>query len=75
MKRGTNPKSLEALKIATKKRKKNAQKANMTLSPEAIALLDTEAQKQGISRSELVERYARSLGIPPGLSLPSQSAV
>jgi hypothetical protein len=33
----------------------------MTLTPTAIALLDAKAQSLGISRSEVIEQYARSL--------------
>lgn len=33
----------------------------MTLTPTAIAYLDAKAEKEGISRSELVERFARTL--------------
>jgi len=37
------------------------QRCNLTLTPTAIASLDAAATALGISRSELVERYARSL--------------
>ncbi len=60
-KRGTNPNSHEALRKATAARKKGAKQVHITLSPEAIASLDKAAQKQSISRSELIEQYARSL--------------
>lgn len=61
-KRGTNPNSIEALRKATASRKKNAKPVKMTLSPEAIALLDAAAKRHNppISRSELVERIARA---------------
>jgi predicted DNA binding CopG/RHH family protein len=36
-------------------------RVNMTLTQTAIASLDAKAQEEGISRSELIERYARSL--------------
>jgi hypothetical protein len=36
-------------------------RVNMTLTPTAIASLDAAAKDEGISRSELIERYARSL--------------
>jgi len=38
---------------------------NFTLTPTAITYLDAEAARLGISRSELVERYARSLNNSP----------
>jgi metal-responsive CopG/Arc/MetJ family transcriptional regulator len=37
------------------------ERVNISLTPTAIASLDKAAQKRGISRSELIEQYARSL--------------
>jgi len=37
---------------------------NLSLTPTARTNLDAEATRLGISRSELVERYARSLNNP-----------
>jgi hypothetical protein len=37
------------------------ERINVSLTPTAIASLDKAAQKRGISRSELIEQYARSL--------------
>jgi len=37
------------------------ERCNLTLTPTAIAFLDAKAQSLGISRSELIEQYARSL--------------
>lgn len=47
---------------AGRKRKPEGQKPkiSVTLSKEAIASLDQSASARGISRSELVEQYARS---------------
>jgi purine nucleoside phosphorylase len=61
MSREMHPNSLKALAEAQQARRKGAKRVNMTLTPEAIASLDAKAQKEGISRSELIERYARSL--------------
>lgn len=58
--KGSNPNSKEALRQSVAKRKKNAKKANLTLSPEAIASLDRIATHLGITRSGLVERLARA---------------
>lgn len=58
--KGSSPNSKEALRQSVAKRKKNAKKANLTLSPEAIATLDRIATALQISRSELVERLARA---------------
>ncbi len=65
-KRGTNPNSHEALRRATEARKKDAKQIHITLSPTAIASLDKVAKAEDISRSELIERYARSLGDTSG---------
>lgn len=37
------------------------ERCNLSLTPTAIAYLDAKATKEGISRSELVERIARTL--------------
>jgi hypothetical protein len=37
------------------------ERINLSLTPTAIASLDKAAEAEGVSRSELVERYARSL--------------
>lgn len=37
------------------------ERCNLSLTPTAIAYLDAKAEKEGISRSELVERFARTL--------------
>ena len=51
---------------AGRKKKPEGQKPkiSVTLTKEAITYLDAEATRLGISRSELVERYARSLNNP-----------
>lgn len=37
------------------------ERVNISLTPTAIAYLDAEAEAQNISRSELIEQFARSL--------------
>lgn len=37
------------------------ERCNLSLTPTAIAYLDAEAEAQNISRSELIEQFARSL--------------
>ncbi|MEW5856413.1 MAG: ribbon-helix-helix domain-containing protein [Cyanobacteriota bacterium] len=59
-----HPNSLKALARAQQDRKKGEEgttRVNMSLTKEAIAALDEEAKAQGVSRSEIVERYAQVL--------------
>jgi metal-responsive CopG/Arc/MetJ family transcriptional regulator len=50
------------LQEATEKRSKpTGKRVNIFLTEEAIASLDKAAQSEDISRSELIERFARSL--------------
>lgn len=58
-----HPNSLEALAKAQQARKKGegVRQISVCLTKEAIATLDEAAQTQGISRSELIERYAAQL--------------
>lgn len=58
-KRGTNPKSHEALRKSVASRKKDAKQVHVTLSPEAIDEWTQAAEELGISRSELIERLGR----------------
>lgn len=57
--KGSNPNSKEALRQATAKRKKDAEKLNLTLSPATKDALTEAAAVLNISRSELVERLGR----------------
>lgn len=62
MPRGQNPNSRKQLTdhaAAKKKSKKPVRVISVGLTEEAIAVLDKTASARGISRSELVERYAR----------------
>lgn len=57
-----NEASLKPLREASARKKKGAsgtKVVSMSLTPEAIASLDTLATTIGVSRSELVERIAR----------------
>lgn len=59
-KREMHPNSLRAIREATEKRSKpTGKRVNVFLTEEAIAALDATATQQDISRSELVEQYAR----------------
>lgn len=53
--KGKDPRTGEPLFYDEKKKQ-----VSMQLTPTAIAVLDKTASARGISRSELVERYARS---------------
>jgi hypothetical protein len=64
MPRGKNPNSVKQLADHAAAKKKSGEPVkpiSVGLTKEAIASLDTAATALGISRSELVERYARSL--------------
>lgn len=63
MPRGQNPNSRKQLAdhaAAKKKSKKPVKVISVGLTEEAIASLDEAASVRGISRSELVEQFARS---------------
>lgn len=46
--------------------------SSLSLTPTAVKILDSHAKKHGISRSELVEQFARSLELLPPHS-PTQT--
>lgn len=58
--RKIHPNSIKALKDAAAARVVTKTRVNITLTEKALTQLDKAAIAQGISRSELIERYGRN---------------